>query len=279
MIVVTGATGNVGRALVRELADAGEDVVALSRAISPVDLPPDVTYRVASLSDLDAMRRALAGAEALFLVIPGEQMFGGVDAHTLLETAKSVGIRRLVLLSSQAAQTRPTSISHHRHREFESAAPASGLDWTILRPGGFHSNSLAWAASIRETHTIAAPFADVGLRLIDPTDIAAVAAQTLTTPGHSARTYTLTGPEPITPRQQAKILGEVLDHPITFTELTREQAISAMPLPAEIATGVLDLLGAPTLEELEPTSTVDQILNRPFRTYAQWAHQHASAFR
>ncbi|NYV75245.1 SDR family oxidoreductase, partial [Streptomyces sp. UH6] len=179
MIVVTGATGNVGRPLVRVLAAAGERVTATSRGISGDDTPDGVRHRRADLTDPDSLRPVLDGATALFL------QDGGAGAHLVdprrvVDVVRSAGIERVVLLSSQGVVTRPRSASHGgTGRSFEEAVRQSGADWTILRPGGFGSNAYAWAESVRTRRTVAAPFADVGLPVIDPADIAEVAAAAL----------------------------------------------------------------------------------------------------
>jgi uncharacterized protein YbjT (DUF2867 family) len=281
MIVVTGATGNVGRELVPALVAAGERVTAVSRGVAPVSLPPGVAHRAVALSDFPALAQVLDGADALFLLIAGDQHFDATDPGALLGLVKSAGIKQVVLLSSQAAGTRLDQVSHQRARELEAAVRDSGLDCTVLRPGGFHSNALAWAPSVRESGTIAAPFADVGLRLVDPADIAGVAARTLTEPGrHRGATYLLTGPEAVSPRQQAAAIGAALGRPVRFVELTREQALAGLEavMPRAIAEGVLTLLGEPTPGELAPSPAVELVLGRPPRPFARWSSAHRAAF-
>ena len=104
---------------------------------------------------------------------------------------------------------------------FEAAVRESGLDWTILRPGGFASNTLGWAQRVRAERTVAAPFAEVGLPFIDPADIAEVAAAVLRQDGYAGETLELTGPAPVSPRQQAAAIGAALSEPVRFVEQTR----------------------------------------------------------
>ncbi|RMI31173.1 SDR family oxidoreductase [Nocardia stercoris] len=279
MIVVTGATGNVGRVLVPALVATGEQVVAVSRGITPAE-PPAVPHRTAELSDSSALREILDGADALFLMIAGAQHFGGVDPQEVLDVAKTAGVRRVVLLSSQAAATRPELISHQRLRDFEAAVRDADLDWTILRPGGFHSNALAWAPQVRATRTVAAPFADTGLRTIHPADIAEVAARALVDSEHLGQTYLLLGPELVSPRRQAAAIGAAIGQPVDFVELSYEQALFGMAetMPEPVARGVLELLGNPTAEELRPSPDVERVLGRAPRTFAEWARSSAPAF-
>ncbi|MFD0318761.1 NAD(P)H-binding protein [Streptomyces flavalbus] len=281
MIVVTGATGNVGRSLVRTLAAAGAPVTATSRGIADADLPDGVRRLPADLTDVESLRPVLEGADALFLQNggPSAQL---LDAPGILGAAKAAGVERVVLLSSQGVTTRPESASHGGvARAIEDAVRQSGLDWTVLRPGGFASNAFAWAASVRAERTVAAPFADVGLPVVDPDDIAEVAAVALREDGHAGRSYELTGPAVITPRAQAAALGDALGEPVRFVELTREQArerlLAFMPEP--VAETTLTILGAPTPAERRLSPDTERVLGRPARAFADWARRYVAAFR
>jgi uncharacterized protein YbjT (DUF2867 family) len=281
MIVVTGATGNVGRSLVRALVAAGEQVIATSRGISDADIPEGVRRRRADLTDAESLRPVCEGADALFL------QNGGPSAHLLspgdiLDVAKAGGVERVVLLSSQGVATRPDSDSHGGvGRALEDVVRQSGLDWTILRPGGFHSNTFAWAEPVRTRRTVAAPFGDVGLPTIDPDDIAEVAAAALCEDGHVGRVHELTGPSLVTPRQCAEAIGDALGEPVRFVEQTREEARAQMLrfMPEPVVETTLSVLGEPTPAERRLSPDVERVLGRPPRTFADWARRHVSAFR
>lgn len=281
MIVVTGATGNVGRSLVRALVAAGDRVTATSRSVSPADLPEGVAARRADLTDARSLRPVFDGAEALFL------QNGGPTAHLMptgevLEAAAAGGVKRVVLLSSQGVVTRPDSESHGRVAgAIEEAVRASGLEWTILRPGGFASNTYAWAESVRTARTVTAPFGDVGLPVIDPDDIAEVAAVALRSAEHGGLAYELTGPALVTPRQQAEALGAALGEPVRFVEQSREEARAMMTrfMPEPVVDTTLSILGAPTEAERRISPDVERVLGRPAGSYEEWARRHAAAFR
>ncbi|MFE4177271.1 SDR family oxidoreductase [Streptomyces sp. NPDC056909] len=281
MIVVTGATGNIGRILVPLLAEAGEDSVAVSRRPQPEGLPAGVRYAQADLGTSTSMRPVLDGADALFLLLGGELNSHGESPSTLLDTALDAGVKRIVLLSSQINSTRPEALSHTRLREFEAAVRASGADYTILRPGGFASNALAWADPVRTKRTVLAPFGDVALPVIDPADIAAVAASALREEGHSGRTYELTGPEAVSPRQQAAAISRALGEDLDFVELTREQAHAHMTqfMPEEVIDGTLDVLGVPLPTEQTISPDVENVLRRPARTFDEWVARNLPAFQ
>ncbi|TMR92736.1 NAD(P)H-binding protein [Nonomuraea basaltis] len=271
MIVVTGATGNVGGELVRLLTAAGEQVTAVSRR--PAPLPENVRHFEADLAEPAGMKAAFDGADALFLLVAGQ------DPQAILDAAKAGGIRRVVLLSSQGAGTRPQAYQHPA--AFEAAVRGSGLEWTILRPGGFDSNALAWAEPIRAHRTAAAPFGDIGLPTIDPADIAEVAAVVLREAGHAGRTYELTGPRPVTPRERAATISGALGAEVRFAEQTREEARAQMLrfMPEPVAEGTLAILGAPTAAEQQVSPDVERILGRAPRTFADWTARNVEAFR
>ncbi|MEU6428768.1 NAD(P)H-binding protein [Microbispora sp. NPDC046973] len=271
MIVVTGATGNVGRRLVELLTAAGERVTAVSRRTA--ELPAGVRQVRGDLDDPAGLKDAFDGADALFLLVAGQ------DPQAILGAARAGGVRRVVLLSSQGAGTRPEFYRHPA--AFEDAVRRSGLEWTILRPGGFHSNAYAWAESIRGGRTAAAPFGDVGLPTIDPADIAEVAATVLREGGHAGRVYELTGPAPTTPRERAAAIGAALGAPVRFAEQTREEARAQMLqfMPEQVVEGTLAILGEPLDAERQVSPDVERILGRAPRSFADWAGRNAAAFR
>ncbi|MFC3982762.1 SDR family oxidoreductase [Streptosporangium jomthongense] len=274
MIVVTGATGNVGRALVRELIEAGQQVTAVARRIEAANVPAGVRSVAADLGDADSLSGALSGAKALFLLVAGE------DPAGVLARAKAAGVARVVLLSSQGVGTRPGGAYAHA-AGFEQAVAASGLEFTVLRSGGMASNAFAWAEPIRAHRTAAAPFAEVGLPFVDPDDVAAVAAAVLTGDGHDGATYVLTGPESTTPRQRAEAIGRAIGEPVTFVEQTREQAHAQMSafMLAPVVEGTLSILGEPTEAEQAVSPDVERVLGRPATPFAAWATRNAAAFR
>jgi uncharacterized protein YbjT (DUF2867 family) len=157
---------------------------------------------------------------------------------------------------------------------------ASGLLWTVLRPGRFMSNALAWAPMLGLGDAVTVPFARRRAASIDPADIAAVAAAALGEDGHAGRAYQLSGPQVLTPADELRILADTLDRPLRLVEPSVEDSRAGM-LRAGLTPAFIDAAIARTLDGDEGTvvlPTVPQILGRPAATFAGWAARHAAAF-
>ncbi|KND32804.1 SDR family oxidoreductase [Streptomyces acidiscabies] len=271
MILVTGATGNIGRALLKELR--GTQVRGLTRDAARAGFPEAVE---GDLTRPETLNSALEGARSLFL------LQGTGAEEDILVHARRAGVEHVVLVSSITVETHPHLPAAKRNRAVEEAVRDSGMEWTILRPTQFASNTLWWAPAIRERGEVRAPYVDTGLPAIHPADIAAVAHRALTTPAHRNRTYALTGPARVTVGEQVAALADALGRTITLTELTRTEAHDDMTayLDPETANAILDLTGGDVNEALlRVRSTVPEIIGAPGRTYGQWARENADAFR
>ncbi|BBA97262.1 hypothetical protein RVR_2922 [Actinacidiphila reveromycinica] len=274
MILVTGARGNVGGELLRQLSAGGHAVRALTRDAARAGLPAGADVAEGDFGTAGSLAAALAGADSLFLMTSGHET-------AVLREAVRAGVRRVVLLSSMAATTRPQSLIGRMHREAELAVEASGVEWTFLRPGQFASNTLAWRSQLAAGDVVRTPFADVALPAVHPGDIAAVARTALTRNGHAGQAYPLSGPEPVTPVEQVAAVGEAIGRKLRHEEIGPEQAAAAMAahMPAPIVAASLEFLGSPTPEETRPVPTVEKVTGTPARTFAQWARDNADGFR
>ncbi|MGW4704379.1 NAD(P)H-binding protein [Streptomyces sp. NPDC004285] len=277
MIVVTGATGNVGRPLVELLAAAGEEVTAVSRR--PAEgLPAGVAHRRGDLADADGLKGLFEGAEAVYLLVAG--LGDELRPREIVAAAVACGVRRIVFQSSQLVGTRTDSVSHEILRAFEAAVRESGVAWTVLRPGGFASNAFLWAEPVRSGRTVAAPFGEVALPVVDPADIAEVAAAALRDPAHAGRTYVLTGPVAVSPRDQVRALADALGAPVEFVAQSADEARAQLVrfLPEEAVDGMLSVTGAPLADERRVSPDVERVLGRAPRPFSAWAERNVSAF-
>jgi uncharacterized protein YbjT (DUF2867 family) len=275
MILVTGATGNVGSELVHALSQAGEQVRALTRGGGQQAFPPGVQRAAGDLNQPQSMRTALAGVHGMFLY-PGYQDMSGT-----LDEARRVGVEHVALLSGSSTESGDTSNAVSRYMiESEAAVRESGLAWTILRAFGFMSNTLQWLPQLQAGDMIRAPWADVPIAMIDPHDIAAVAAVALTSAGHASHVYTLSGPESLLPADRVRILGEVLGRDLTFEAQPDDVARAEMSksMPAAYVDAFFSFYSEGTLDESHIQPTVRDVTGKPPRTFHDWAQAHASAF-
>ncbi|WP_063735752.1 SDR family oxidoreductase [Streptomyces sp. RTd22] len=277
MILVTGATGNIGSALVKELRawDAGP-VRGLTRAPSGAAFPTGVEAIAGDLERPASLKPALEGARSLFLI---SRM--GPDAE-ILEAARRAGVEHVVLVSSITVQSHPHLGPAGENLAVERLLKDSGMTWTILRPTQFAANALWWADAIRKRQPVRVPYADVGLPTIHPADIASVARAALTETGHRGLTYALTGPERIAPRQQLEAIAQAVGREVPCAEISRAEALHDMAtfLGDEAAEAVLDITGGDVNEELLTVrDTVTQVTGAPARTFRQWALENADSFR
>jgi uncharacterized protein YbjT (DUF2867 family) len=277
MVLVTGATGNVGSELVRALAAAGEPVRALVRdERRRAALPAGVEAAVGDLNDPASLEPALDGVRGVHLLA------GYAGLPDALARMRRAGVERVTLQSSSAVPSGDTTNAVARyHIESEAAIRASGLGWTFLQPNGFMSNALEWAEPLRHGDVVKAPFAGVRTAQIDPFDIAAVAARALTTGELDGRSLRLSGPESLLAADRVAILGSVLGRDLRVEPQSDEDTRAEMTarMPAEYVDAFFAFFVDGTLDESVVLPTVEEVLGRPPRTFRAWAEAHADAFR
>ncbi|WP_225822509.1 NAD(P)H-binding protein [Streptomyces naphthomycinicus] len=273
MIVVTGATGNVGRALVDRLLAAGAPVRALTRDPRRAALPGRAEVVRFRPDDPAAL---FAGATKLFL-------YAQAVSAPLLADAREHGVRHVVLLSSGiiregADETHPI---HVMHATAERRIRDSGLAWTFLRPHAFATNALQWAPQIRAGDTVRGVFADGLSAPIHEDDIAAVAERVLLDDGHEGAAHRLTGPAATGNAEQVAAIGEALGRKLTFVETDPAEAGPELfphvppPMLERLLESFAETVGVPP----EITGTVERLTGTPARTFARWAHDHTADFR
>jgi uncharacterized protein YbjT (DUF2867 family) len=276
MFLVTGATGNVGAEVVRALAGADEKVRALTRSDSSSAMPSGVQAVAGDLNRPDSLSAALAGVRGVFL-LPGYE-----DMEGILAEVRSAEVERVVLLSGSSAATGDTSnaVSAYMIRS-EDAVRASGVPFTILRPYGFMSNALRWLDQLKAGDVVREPFANVAVAMIDPYDLAAVAATALLSDGHEGRSYVLSGPEALLPADRVRILGAALGRDLRLEALSDDEARAQMTaqMPVEYVDAFFDFYVDGALDESQVQPTVADVLGREPRMVEQWAAAHADAFR
>ncbi|MGW1344282.1 SDR family oxidoreductase [Kribbella sp. NPDC002412] len=268
-VLVTGATGRVGRHVVAGLRAAGVHVRALVRTPEAANLPPDVELVQGDIYDPSAVRRAATGADAAFLLWPSYSADGAEPIVAELPP-------RVAFLSSLNAA------AGGMWGDVEGLLRKAGKDWTFVRPGGFAVNAQTWADEFRSGDVVRLPSPQAGRSLIHERDIAAVAVLSLLSDHHIGQTYEVTGPEVLTQTEQVQTIAQAIGKNMRVEELTATDARQAMlnqgadPALADSAvTYWASLVANP-----EPvTPTVAQLTGRPALTFAEWTEEHAAEFR
>ena len=282
MYLITGATGNVGGPLARQLHEQGHPVRVVVRSLArAAGLPAGIERVVGDLDNPDDVAKAAAGVDAIFLMAVG----GGTEqAKTMVDAARDAAGPRIVLLSSVGARLEPLSENPigAALAAREQVLRESGLPVTYLRPNAFASNAFWWLDAIRAGKVVD-PTGAGRMAVIDPADIARVAAVTLTADGHVGKGYTLTGPAALTAREQVEIIAEVTGRPIEFVDTTPHeyaQASIARGTPPERAYAMEALHGVFRAGRAAYlTDDVENLTGVAPGSFRAWCERNAGALR
>jgi uncharacterized protein YbjT (DUF2867 family) len=280
-ILVTGATGNTGRALVDALGSRGAPVRAMVRADADRNrLPAGVPVAVADFDDPASLAGALEGAGRAYLVTPSSER-AEAQQHRFADLAAQAGVDQLVVLSQLGADQHSPVRFLRYHAAVEQHVRDLGIAYTFLRPNLYFQGLLAFAKSIAAESRFYAPIGDATVSAVDVRDIAAVAAITLTEPGHESATYTLTGPASITHTQIAAALSAALGRDITFADVPPQAFADSLHgiLPPWQLQGLLEDYAHYRHGEAAPVSpAIAEITGRPPTDIQQFARDYAVAF-
>jgi len=281
MLLVTGATGHVGRELVRELDARGAAFRVLVRdPARAVGLPERAERVVGDLDRQATLAAAMDGVERLFLLVPG---IGLEHTEHAVAAARAAGVRHVVYLSSYAVIGDPVPAMGRWHRDREQLIRASGIPATFLRPGGFMTNAFDWLPTLRAGGYVLDPVGPGRAAPIDPADIAAVAAVTLTEDGHEGEQYLLTGGETFTVAEQVQILAKATGRDIEVRAVATPAEAVRFRYPHGAPQALADaLIEGLTLMRADTvgvrTDTVRRLLGRAPGTFADWCARNAAAF-
>ncbi|MFJ9079891.1 NAD(P)H-binding protein [Streptomyces sp. NPDC102278] len=275
-VLVTGARGRIGRAVVDRLHAAGTAVRAASARPAEPAVPAGVDTVELALNRPETFAAALAGIRRVFLYPEP------AGIHDLVEAAGSAGVEHVVLLSSASvlapgADTDP--LASHSLR-VERALADAPFTVTLLRPDAFAGNALGWAHPIGRRQPVRLAHPDAALAPIHPDDIADIAVRALTGDDLASRAITLTGPQSLTFREQLAVLSDVLGRDVPVEEITRAEAEREMGryMPAPVVGSLLDLWAAATVTPVALADTTETLFGTPARTFARWARENAAAF-
>ena len=277
-ILVTGATGNVGRQVVSQLQTTNCQIRALTRNPDGAGLPPQVEVVRGDLTDAETLESCLAGVDTVFLVWAAPAASAPAAVSRIARHAE-----RIVLLTSPHKTPHPffqqPNLLRKLHAEIEDLVEASGLGWTFLRPGMFADNALAWwGPQIRVGNVVRWPYADAPTAPIDVRDIAGVAVRVLLDAGHNGAEYVLTGPGSLSHREQVQTIGEVIGRTVRFEEITPDEARRQLGFPEPAMTMLLDAWAAALGQPAFISPAAAEITGRRARTFREWVADHAVEF-
>jgi uncharacterized protein YbjT (DUF2867 family) len=277
LILVTGATGTVGRETVKQLAEGGHNVRALVRDRAKAKFDKTVEVVTGDLSKPETLTDAFAGVDKAF-VIANFPEIGKLEANAF-DAAKRAGVTHVVKLSAQESfQGHLFPTYAQIHIDSERRLRESGLAWTMLRPGFFSSNVLFFLN--REEGAMFLPAGDGKEAPIHPRDIAAVAVKALTTAGHEGKIYDLTGPEFLSYAEMAEKISAVTGRRIRYAEATEEETRAqflAIGFPALLVEGVVSHYAGVRAGRICMASGVNDVLGRKALSFDEWARENAAA--
>jgi uncharacterized protein YbjT (DUF2867 family) len=280
-VLVTGATGNTGSAVLARLAERGVSVRAMVRKQSDATkLPEGVTAVVADFDDAVSLSAALHGIGRAYLVTPSSEQAQDQQLR-FADLAAEAGVQHLVVLSQLAADEHSPVRFLRYHAAVERHVQDLGIDYTFLRPNLYFQGLLAFTGSIAADDRFYAPIGDATVSAVDVRDIAAVAAAALTEAGHERQTYTLTGPTALTHTEIAAALSAALGRAITFVDVSPDAFASSMEgiLPPWQVAGLLeDYAHYSRGEAATITATVEQVTGKPPTDVTQFARDYAPRF-
>jgi uncharacterized protein YbjT (DUF2867 family) len=286
MLLVTGATGTIGRPLIDILVNQDAKVRAVTHNPKAAGLPAGVEVVEGDLARPATIAPHLDGVSALFL----HPRAVGLAAGELLAAARQRGVRQVVALSAtnvdDPLDQQPSRYQGDRNKEVEDAAVASGLAWVSLRASSYAANTLrAWGAQIRAGDVVRYPYANFAEAPIHERDLAEVIAHALHSDdlvARRGRRLELTGPQSLTHQQLVATISEVLGRPLRYQELPPELAKQDMiqqGIPEAFVEALLARYAREVGQPAPVTGEVERVLGRPARTYAEWVADHAAAFQ
>lgn len=281
-ILITGATGSTGSAIVQNLTAAGHPVrVMVRRPPAAGILPASVETVIGDFDDPTSMNAALTGVRRAYLVTPSSERAQEQQVQ-FADLAADAGVETLVVLSQLGSEPNSPVRFLRYHAAVEQHIRDLGIGHTFLRPNLFFQGFLAFTELIAQSNVFFAPIGNSAVSAIDVRDIAAVAAAALTEDGHQMATYTLTGPAAVTHDDIAAALTAALGHTITFADAPPEQFSAALQgiLPAWQIDGTLEDYAHYSRGEAASVSTaVKDVTGRPPRDISQFCRDYADRFR
>lgn len=285
MILVTGATGKVGKELVKELRNILVPYCALVRNPGQAGkiLGGDVDLLEGDFADPKSLAAAMKGIDRIFLSAPLQPQLAEFESN-LIRAAVKAKVQHIVKLSTLGVTAKAHAGEPRQyplHRKSEQQLKESGLSFTYLRPAPFMQNLYAFAPAMAKQGSYSGAWGNGKIAWIDCRDIAAVAARVLTEDGHSGKAYALTGPEALSHAEAAEKLSSAADKPIRYIDISPDEARREMlerKMPEWFVDAMVEVMthtrsGAPD----KITDTVEVITGQKPRSFDTFALQFSAA--
>ncbi|WP_439487872.1 NmrA family NAD(P)-binding protein [Algoriphagus sp.] len=275
IFLVSGASGTIGREVVSELQKKKYKVRILTRDINKTEFPKDVEVITGNLTDTESLEKAFEGVYAAHLISIGDDNYTPLpNGKAIVKMLQKSGVKRITVLWN----------GEGNESTLEKEVKDSKLHWTILQPQEYMSNALGWVESIHKTNEVKEPFGDRPTAAIHENDVGNVIATILSGGGrsHHEKTYTLTGPEILTPRKQVDRISRALGQKIVFHELSEEQTRSRWKewgLSVETMDYLYNWYGNTPAQGYTITSVVEDVLGKPALTFEEWVSDNINKFR
>jgi uncharacterized protein YbjT (DUF2867 family) len=280
-VLVTGSTGNVGSQLVPRLLSRGHSVRAFIKKGDKTNFPAGVEVAEGDFGDKNSLRSALNGVSRMYLLVPGSPDIEQQEAN-VIDAAKAAGVQLIVKHSVAGAQYKAIDIGRW-HRAGEERIEASGIPYVFLRPAPFAANALWWAGSIKGQGAVYGALGDSAQPVVDPGDIAEVAAGVLSNSGHEGKAYDVTGPATLTTEEQVNIIGKVIGKPLKYVNVpdsAAKDSMLGMGMNPRYVDAMVEMIGALRgWGKLPASGDVKKVTGKDPVSFEQWATNNAAAFK
>jgi len=277
-VLVVGATGQVGREVVKALLELDEPVKAASHSGNEI---PETETTTLDLVQPATWQSALQEVDRVFLLVPAQDVtHANESVPPFVLGLKAAGVRKIVCLTGMTAERPGVPLS-----AVETAVKQSGIGYTLLRPNWFNQNFAPgfYLGMIQHAGGVFLPAADAKTSFVDVRDIGAVAAVALTQEGHDGKEYTLTGPEALDHTEACVILSKAAGREISYTAISDDDLRAALREQGMPPEGIEELVRLYGIVREGSSAVVSNdiatVLGRPAITFEQYAEDHAELFK
>lgn len=271
---ITGATGTVGKHIVKQLVEHGEKVRGLTRNPQKKEWSADIEWIKGDLNHPDVFKEALRGVDGLYLIGSTDKMGDDelITSPDIITLAEEAGVKKIVLNAVYGDDDLRKTIKQ------------SSLEWTFIQSAGFMANTLemnGWKEAIQANRVIKEPALNKGFAIIHEEDVARVVVTCLLENEHHTKTYSINGKEAISVAEQLDTLRNALNVPIKYKEQTMEEMkedLKHSGASEEDIAFFVEMTKNPPEMGTKPNGVVEKITGQSPKTFQQWVDEHKMLF-